>query len=346
MKLFHPSIELGQHSGKGLKGAATFAKNAGATGVILSNFLLQKDDEGTLLPASEIEACTDAIGVHIDAVSAHCPFWAHTSAWTGTKSFHKFVPTAVTKMELKAAEQWLEDYILRVLDCCAALGVKTVAMFWGVAQGWELATGYPWAMWEGPGYDLVKEAKDRFPQMTKKIRDHARALGIKLCHEIHPNTFAMCARDFEMTVQICDGDECLAALADPSHTGEGEDFRTRFLHPAVRERLFLAHVKDMVVRRAMALRCMEPDWKNRPMHFTALGKGDLNLTEFVNVLFEAGYGQRYCKLVGSESAPLAAEAESAHQGLDETAAQGIAFVRDQLCFDVATVSFEKQMGQK
>ena len=61
-------------------------------------------------------------------------------------------------------------------------------MFWGIAFGWEVATGYPWGFWAGPGYDLIKEGKERFVKKTQKIRDHARKLGIKLCHEIHPGT--------------------------------------------------------------------------------------------------------------------------------------------------------------
>jgi hypothetical protein len=40
-------------------------------------------------------------------------------------------------------EKWAEDYIVQLLDLCAELGVKIVPMFWGVAFGWELATGYP-----------------------------------------------------------------------------------------------------------------------------------------------------------------------------------------------------------
>ena len=71
-------------------------------------------------------------------------------------------------------------------------------MFWGVAFGWELATGYPWGFWKGPGYDLVAEGKERFVKKTAKIRAHAKKLGIYLAHEIHPGTAAMCADDFNL----------------------------------------------------------------------------------------------------------------------------------------------------
>jgi len=38
------------------------------------------------------------------------------------------------------------------------------------------------------------------------------------------------------------------------------------------------------------------------------------------------------------------EAESAYRELDATSANGIAYVRDQLCFPVAEGSFEDGMG--
>src|SRR5206468_9599800 len=81
------------------------------------------------------------------------------------------------------------------MDLCAELKVKIVPMFWGVAFGWELATGYPWGFWKGGDYDLLKEGEERFVKKTAKLRAHANSLGIHLCHEIHPGTAAMCADD-------------------------------------------------------------------------------------------------------------------------------------------------------
>ncbi len=105
-------------------------------------------------------------------------------------------------------------------------------MFWGVAFGWELATGYPWGFWKGGDYDLLKEGQERFVKKTAKLRKHAKALAFSLAHEIHPGTAAMCADDFNMLVEICDGDKCLAVNADPSHCWEGENWETRFLKVA------------------------------------------------------------------------------------------------------------------
>ncbi|MGC3960722.1 MAG: TIM barrel protein [Verrucomicrobiota bacterium] len=193
-----------------------------------------------------------------------------------------FIPPDVAKKSPADIEKWAEDYLLRLLDLCAELGVKIVPMFWGVAFGWELATGYPWGFWKGGDYDLIKEGKERFVKKTAKIRKHAQLLGIYLAHEIHPGTAAMCADDFNMLVKICDGDKCLAVNADPSHCWEGEDWETRFLK--VGPRIYACHVKNFVIRSGLPLRFMEPNWPKRAMQFVDIPSGDLNMTRYVELL--------------------------------------------------------------
>jgi hypothetical protein len=46
----------------------------------------------------------------------------------------------------------------------------------------------------------------------------------------------------------------------------------------------------------------------------------------------------------AKTAPLIVEAESAYRDLDKTSANGIAYVRDNLCFPIAAGSFEEGMG--
>jgi sugar phosphate isomerase/epimerase len=222
------------------------------------------------------------------------------------------------------------------------LGVKIVPMFWGVAFGWELATGYPWGFWKGGDYDLLAEGRERFFQKTAKLRQQARRLGIFLCHEIHPGTAAMCADDFNRLVEICDGDRCLAVNADPSHCWEGESWETRF--QKVGARIYACHVKNCVIRPGLPLRMMEPNWQKRAMQFVDLPTGDLNLTRYAELLIHTGYPQRYCQLMKTRTAPLVVEAESAYRDLDATSANGIQFVLDQLCFPLAAGSFEEGMG--
>jgi sugar phosphate isomerase/epimerase len=152
----------------------------------------------------------------------------------------------------------------------------------------------------------------------------------------------MCADDFHLLVQICDGDACLGVNADPSHCWEGESSETRFL--SVAQRIYAAHVKNHTIRPGFPLRAMQADWPKRGMQFTDLPSGDLNMARYVEMLLLAGYPRRYCEIMGTKTAPLVVEAESAHKDLDFTSANGIAFVRDHLCFPVAAGSFEDGMG--
>jgi hypothetical protein len=48
--------------------------------------------------------------------------------------------------------------------------------------------------------------------------------------------------------------------------------------------------------------------------------------------------------MGTKTAPLVVEAESAYRDLDATSANGIEYVRDHLCFPLAAGSFEDGMG--
>ena len=343
--VYHSSIEGAQHGSKGLDGFLTFAKEAGAAGAQPSNYMLEDGDSGEQFKsAKDIKDAFEQHGLKLDGVSGHCPFWVHTSVWTGTKSGHPFIHGPNQDKSPNDLEQWYEDYLLRLMDLCAELDIKILPMFWGVSHGWELATGYPWGFWAGGDFDLVKEGEDRFVKKTAKIRAHAKSLGIYLAHEIHPGTAAMCAEEFGQLVKICDGDETLTVNADPSHCWEGEDWETRFTHPDVRDRVYACHVKNYVVRPNVPLRKMEGNWRNRAMQFADLGSGDLNMVRYVEMLINIGYPARYIKITGAETAPLIAETESNYRDPDATAIEGIQYVRDQLCFPVAEGSFEDEMG--
>jgi sugar phosphate isomerase/epimerase len=152
----------------------------------------------------------------------------------------------------------------------------------------------------------------------------------------------MCADDFNMLVSICDGDKCLTVNADPSHCWEGESWESRLLK--VGSRVYAAHIKNHVIRPGFPLRMMQSDWPKRAMQFVDLPSGEINMQRYAELLLHIGYPQRYCQVMGRKTAPLVVEAESAHKDLDYTSANGIAFVRDTLCWPAAAGSFEDGMG--
>ena len=342
-KCFHPSVEGAQHGAKSLAQFLVFAKNSGAEGAQPSNFMLEsKSGRKRFTPAREIRETFGEANFKLDGVSAHCPLWVHTTAWTGSPTIRPFTPQHLWGESAKTIEKAMENYILKLLDLCAELGIKVVPMFWGIALGWELATGYPWGFWKGADYDLLQEGLERFVKKTRRIRKHANSLGIKLAHEIHPGTAAMCADDFNLLVKACDGDKCLAVNADPSHCWENESWEQRFRK--VGSRIFACHVKNFVIRQGLPLRSMAPEWRDRPMQFVDLPSGNINLIRYVEMLINVGYPQRYCELMGTATAPLIVEAESAYRDLNATSANGINFVRHHLCFPLAAGSFEDGMG--
>jgi sugar phosphate isomerase/epimerase len=285
---FHASIEGAQHGAKSLADFLSYAKKSGAAGAQPSNYMLQGGSG--FKSAKEIRDTFEKAGLSLDGVSAHCPIWVHTTAWTGSPTVRPFIPEDVAKKSTNEIEAWAENYVLKLLDLVAELNLKVVPMFWGVAFGWEMATGYPWGFWAGPGYDLFAEGKDRFVKKTQKIRDHARKLGIKLCHEIHPGTAASTGDDFDMLVEICNGDEVLGVNADPSHCWEGESWEQRFLK--VGSRVYAAHVKNFVIRPGFPLRTMESNWPKRAMQFTDLPSGELSMNRYVELLLMIGYPSR------------------------------------------------------
>jgi sugar phosphate isomerase/epimerase len=337
---YHPSIEGAQHGVKSLTAFLDFAKASGATGAQPSNYMLQNGAK--FKKPAEIKAAFAERGMSLDGISAHCPFWVHTTAWTKSLTVRPFLSAEVASKSPAEIETWSESYILRLLDLAAGLEIKIITMFWGVVFGWEMATGYSWGFWKGADYDLLQEGKERFVKKTAKIRAHARKLGLFLAHEIHPGTAAMCADDFNLLVNTCDGDNCLAVNADPSHCWEGESWETRFLKVA--PRVYACHVKNHVIRPGLPVRMMEGGWQKRAMQFVDIPSGDLNMTRYVELLVHFGYPQRYCAVMKTKTAPLIVEAESAYRDLDKTSANGIAYVRDNLCFPIAAGSFEDGMG--
>src|SRR6266699_6579458 len=75
---FHPSVEGAQHGAKNLADFLAYAKKSGAAGAQPSNYMLQA--EKGFQSAREIKQTFEKAKMRLDGVSAHCPFWVHTSA--------------------------------------------------------------------------------------------------------------------------------------------------------------------------------------------------------------------------------------------------------------------------
>src|SRR5262245_43755383 len=135
---FHASIEGAQHGAKTLDQFLQYAKKSGASGAQPSNYMIQS--EKGFMSAGEIKEAFAKAKLSLDGISSHCPFWVHTTAWTGSPTVRPFLPPEVARKSPADVEKWAEDYLLRLLDLCAELGVKIVPMFLCVAFGCESAT--------------------------------------------------------------------------------------------------------------------------------------------------------------------------------------------------------------
>src|SRR5206468_9793374 len=92
---FHPSVEGAQHGAKNLADFLAYAKKAGAEGAQPSNYMVQA--EKGFRSAKDIKQCFEKAKLRLDGISAHCPFWVHTSAWTSTPSVRPFIPADVAR---------------------------------------------------------------------------------------------------------------------------------------------------------------------------------------------------------------------------------------------------------
>ncbi len=145
-----------------------------------------------------------------------------------------------------------------------------------------------------------------------------------------------------MLVEICGGDKCVAVNADPSHCWEGESWETRFLKVA------RASTRACEELRYPPRRAAAHDGRRLAEARDAVRRhsfGRLDMMRYVELLVHTGFPQRYFQVMGKR--PLAGcEAESAYRDLDATSANGIAYVRDNLCFPLAAGSFEEEWAPK
>ena len=222
----------------------------------------------------------------------------HTTAWTGSPSIRPFIPADVAKKSAAKIEKWAENYLIKLFDLAVELGVKILPTFWGVAFGWEVASGYPWGFWAGGDFDLIKEGQERFVKKTAKIRKAANDRGIvpRATRSI-PAPRAMCADDFNMLVSICDGDKCLARERRPEPL-----LGRRELGDAASSRSARASMprtsRTSSSGPGMPLRMMNGNWPQRAMQFVDLPSGDINMQRYAELLVQIGYPARYNQVMG------------------------------------------------
>src|ERR1017187_518242 len=102
-KYFHPIAEAAQQGDKSLAQFLDYAKKSGAAGAQPSNFML--NSEKGFKSAKEIKNAFAKAKLSLDGISAHCPFWVHTTAWTGSPTIRPFIPADVAKKSADEIEK-------------------------------------------------------------------------------------------------------------------------------------------------------------------------------------------------------------------------------------------------
>jgi hypothetical protein len=151
-----------------------YAKKSGCR-ALPSNYAPRRQ---RLQDCEEIKDIFAKAKMSLDGVSAHCPFWVHHRV-DRQPDHSAFLPSDVAKKSPADIEAWARAP-LRLLDLCGH-GVKIIPMFWGVAFGWELATGYPWGFWKGA--ITICSRKDRTASSRRPAKSaRTRKLGQFLAH--------------------------------------------------------------------------------------------------------------------------------------------------------------------
>ena len=70
------------------------------------------------------------------------------------------------------------------------------------------------------------------------------------------------------------------------------------------------------------------------------------MMRFTELLIDIGYANRYMQIMGTKTAPLVTEAESAFRDLDATSANAIQYANNHLVFPIAEGSFADGMGSE
>jgi len=349
-------VETGQLVGglKTLEGVGQYAKQCGASSMMISNYLMDGPGHGeggriVFRDPKEVKQVLAALGVVAPTISAHCAAYAHLSVKWGLEYAEKFVPGPVLAKGPQFVEDWSEEYLLGLLEAGSAAGIHIFGWFWGLWGNPVLHTGYPWVF----GWDkMMGEGLNRFRDKTAKIRARANRLGAYLAHEIHPGTGVICARDFALLLMATDYDRSLCVWGDPSHCWAGETWTRRFTSPFVAPRVVGSHAKNFKFLEGASTLMISEDWSQRGHQFCWHGEGEVNLESYTKMLLAIGAGDRFCTIMGGDLMPMYSEAEDSILPLTSpggdllgSCSAGIKWVNEHLTgMSLTTTTFTDTMG--
>jgi sugar phosphate isomerase/epimerase len=184
----------------------------------------------------------------------------------------------------KARQEWAVDQVTKALTASRNLGLTAQASFSG-ALAWPYL--YPWP--QRPA-GLVEEAFDELARRWTPLLNHADAMGVDLCFEIHPGEDLHDGISFEMFLERVNNHNRANMLYDPSHyVLQHLDYLEHI--DIYHERIKMFHVKDAELNPTgrQGVYGGFQSWINRAGRFRSLGDGQVDFGSIFSKLTQHGF---------------------------------------------------------
>ena len=213
-----------------------------------------------------------------------------------------------------ARQDWAADQVRKALTASRNFGLSAQATFSG-ALAWPYL--YPWP--QRPA-GLIDAAFDELASRWRPLLDHAEAMGVDLCFEIHPGEDLHDGITFEMFLDRVDHHPRAKMLCDPSHyVLQALDYLQNI--DIYHARIGMFHVKDAELNPTgrQGVYGGYQGWVDRAGRFRSPGDGQVS------------FGQVFSKLTQYDFDGWAVvEWECALKHPEDGAREGAAFVRDHI----------------
>ncbi|QMU59159.1 MAG: TIM barrel protein [Boseongicola sp.] len=184
----------------------------------------------------------------------------------------------------KARQQWAVDQVKLAITASYNLGITAHATFSG-ALAWPFV--YPWP--QRPA-GLIDTAFDELARRWRPILDHADALGVDVCYEIHPGEDLHDGATFEMFLDKLVDHPRANMLYDPSHyVLQCMDYLDNI--DIYKDRIKMFHVKDAEFNptgRQGVYSGYQP-WVDRAGRFRSLGDGQVDFGAIFSKMAANGF---------------------------------------------------------
>ena len=227
--------------------------------------------------------------------------------------FDGFAPPSV-RGDAARRQEWASEQVKLALTASRNFGLGAQAAFSG-ALAWPYI--YPWPQ-RPPG--LIDTAFEELARRWRPILDHADAMGVDICFEIHPGEDLHDGVTFEMFLDRVDGHSRAKMLYDPSHyVLQALDYLQNI--DIYHERIGMFHVKDAELNPTgrQGVYGGYQGWVERAGRFRSPGDGQVDFGQVFSKLTQYGF-----------DGWAVVEWECALKHPEDGAREGAAFVRDHI----------------